>query len=148
MILMMKLHCTAISELVNGSVPGPDSVCPEFLKYGGRFITDAVKDILANTFDDESLSQILKDIWICPVWKGGNKTLPAEYRPIALSSHIIKTMERIIRKQMVEFLITMDYFTLPNMDLDLGAAPKHNYFTNINTSWTQSKMEATVKSCI
>ena len=27
-----------------------------------------------------------------------------EYRPIARSSHIIKTMERIIRKQLVDFI--------------------------------------------
>ena len=37
-----------------------------------------------------------------PIWKVGPCTDPKEYRPIARSSHIIKTMGRIIRKQLVD----------------------------------------------
>ena len=50
------------------------------------------------------LPQRLKDIWITPLWKGGPRTDPAEYRPLAMSSHITKTLERLIRKQMVEYM--------------------------------------------
>ena len=42
------------------------------------------------------------DIWIPPIWKGGPCTDPKGYRPISRSSHIIKTMGRIIRKQLVD----------------------------------------------
>ena len=35
---------------------------------------------------------------------GGNRTHPASYRPVALTSHLSKVMERLIRGPMVEHL--------------------------------------------
>ena len=61
-----------------------------------------------DTFSDSFLPQVLRDIWICPLWKGGPVTDPAEYRPIALSSHIVKIIERVVRKQVVSYLIEND----------------------------------------
>ena len=94
----------AIGEIPNDAVPGPDSVVPYFLKKGGVFILDALEDILKSTMELGYLPQRLKDIWITPLWKGGPRTDPAEYRPLAMSSHITKTLERLIRKQMVEYM--------------------------------------------
>ena len=54
--------------------------------------------------DESIVPKVLKDIWTPPVWKGGPKTDPKEYRPMASYSHIIKTMERVSRKQMVAYL--------------------------------------------
>ena len=50
------------------------------------------------------MPKVLCDIWISPVWKGGPKIDPKEYRPIENSSHLIKTLERVIRRQIVSFL--------------------------------------------
>ena len=46
----------------------------------------------------------LKVQYIAPIFKKGDKTKPANYRPVSLTSHIIKIFERIVRKQMVAFL--------------------------------------------
>ena len=41
---------------------------------------------------------------ITPIWKGGDRRLPSEYRHVALTSHFSKLMERVLRKRMVKFL--------------------------------------------
>ena len=43
---------------------------------------------------------------IVPVFKSGPKTSPSNYRPISLTSTIIKVFERIIRKQIVVGFLT------------------------------------------
>ena len=41
---------------------------------------------------------------ICPVHKGGSRSLPKQYRPVALTSHIIKVFERVLRKALVSHI--------------------------------------------
>ena len=45
-------------------------------------------------------------ILIVPVFKSGDRIVPSNYRPISLTSVIIKVFERVIRKQIVTFLIS------------------------------------------
>ena len=45
-----------------------------------------------------------KEAFIIPVHKGGSRIEEEKYRPISLTSHIMKTGERVIRKGMVNFL--------------------------------------------
>ena len=45
-------------------------------------------------------------VLISPIHKGGSKVDPAQYRPVALTSHIIKIFERVIRRALVTHLET------------------------------------------
>ncbi len=44
---------------------------------------------------------ILKQAIICPIYKGGDKSLPQNYRPVALTSHIIKVFEKCVRNEIL-----------------------------------------------
>ena len=53
-----------------------------------------------------SIPPELKSQFITPVYKKDDRTDPANYRPVSLTSHLIKTFERIIRDKLVNYLET------------------------------------------
>ena len=52
----------------------------------------------------------LKTQQITPIFKKGDKTVAANYRPVSLTSNMIKTFERVMRDQIVEFLENNNIF--------------------------------------
>ena len=43
-------------------------------------------------------------VLICPIHKGGSKSAPKNYRPVALTSHLIKVFERVVRRALVKHI--------------------------------------------
>ena len=43
-------------------------------------------------------------VQISPLHKGGSRADPAQFRPVALTSHLIKTFERVMRRKLVKHL--------------------------------------------
>ena len=43
-------------------------------------------------------------VLISPLHKGGSRADPGKYRPVALTSHVTKTFERVVRKALVSHL--------------------------------------------
>ena len=60
--------------------------------------------IWQKSFDDELIPSNLKTQIITPIFKKGDKSDAENYRPISLTSHIIKIFERVIRKGLVNHL--------------------------------------------
>ena len=46
----------------------------------------------------------MKTQYITPVFKKGDRTSAANYRPVSITSHIIKIFERVVRKHVVEHM--------------------------------------------
>ena len=46
----------------------------------------------------------LKEAIITPINKGGSRGKASNYRPVVLTSHIMKTLKRIVRKKLMAFL--------------------------------------------
>ena len=56
------------------------------------------------------IPQKLKFGSVIPIYKGGDKCDPKNYRPITLTSHIIKISEKIIVKKLVQFMDEANLF--------------------------------------
>jgi hypothetical protein len=62
----------------------------------------------------------LKNAHIIPIHKGGNQGVAANYRPIALTSHLIKVFEKVIRNYLVTFLEENDLFNKTQHGFRIG----------------------------
>ena len=57
-----------------------------------------------SSLDSGSIPTELLLVIICPVHKGGSRAVPKNYRPVALTSHLIKVFERVLRRELVRHI--------------------------------------------
>ena len=92
-----------VEELVNlqrDKACGPDSIPAHLLKVGADFICSPLSRIFQLSLDSSSLPRDWITANVVPVHKKGDKHLPTNYRPISLTSIVVKVMERIIHCQL------------------------------------------------
>ena len=56
------------------------------------------------SFATGHIPEAFKQQFVAPIYKKDSKADPANYRPVSLTSHIIKIFERVIRKYLVQYL--------------------------------------------
>lgn len=54
--------------------------------------------------------QQTREAWISPVWKGDNKMLPVNYRPITMTNGLSKIFEGIVREAIIKHLKNFGIF--------------------------------------
>ena len=94
----------AISELSTNSAPGPDRFPAIFLKKCKDILAKPLYLMWRKSLDTGYIPVILKTSNITPIYKGGSRQLAKNYRPVALTSHLIKVFEKVIRKHLVRFI--------------------------------------------
>ena len=68
-----------------------------------------LKNIFQHSIDNREFPEILKLGFICPILKPGcRRDKTASWRPVSLTSHVIKTQERVLRKTLVNYLENND----------------------------------------
>ena len=103
----------AIDELSNTSASGPDGLTAIFLKKCKHSLSKPLCQLWRDCVDLGITPGTLKEAHIIPIHKGGHQGLAANYRPIALTSQIIKVFEKVVRNQLVNFLHENNLFN-PN----------------------------------
>ena len=96
--------CTAIESIPGGAAPGPDGVPAILLKSSKKPMSRIICKILNKTLETGEIPRRLKRSLIIPIHKGGSQGIPSNFRPISLTSHLIKTIERVIRVKLVNYL--------------------------------------------
>ena len=100
----------AIDDLSAGSSPGPDGIPALLLKQCKNSLQTPIRMLWRNSMLSGVIPQKLKFGSVTPIYKGGDKCDPKNYRPITLTSHIIKICEKIIVKKLVEFMDDANLF--------------------------------------
>ena len=62
------------------------------------------------SFESGLVPENLKTQYITPLFKKGNKTDAANYRPVSLTSHLMKVFERVVRKHLVDYFENNELF--------------------------------------
>ena len=94
----------AIDHLSNYAAAGPDGFPAVLLKLCKDELAHPLHIIFRESLDTGVIPDIWKKAFVFPIHKGGDRSDPASYRPVSLTSHLMKTFERVIKKSMVATL--------------------------------------------
>lgn len=94
----------AIKTLSNNSAAGPDQLPAIFLRKCAVVVAEPLLILYRNSLATSTIPQLLRSAKITPVFKGGSRGEAKNYRPIALTSHIIKVLEKVIAKNITAYL--------------------------------------------
>ena len=94
----------AIEAIPIASAAGPDKIPAIILRECKIELSIPLYMIWRKSLDTGEIPEEYKEQSIIPIFKKGNKSVPANYRPVSLTSHIIKIFERIVRSKMADFI--------------------------------------------
>ena len=94
----------AIDELSASSAAGPDQFPALLLKQCKKDLSKPLYLIWKKSLSTGEIPNILKTGNIVPIHKGGSRGEAKNYRPVALTSHIIKIFEKVLRNHIVSHL--------------------------------------------
>ena len=95
----------AIDKLSLCSGPGPDGIPSILLKKSKITVALMLNNIFQQSMETSEIPEVLKLGFICPILKPDSKReIASSWRPVNLTSHIMKTWERVLRTQIVNHL--------------------------------------------
>ena len=95
---------TALKSFKSGAAPGPDGVPTDVLIQCADELAPALTSLYQRSFDTGEIPEILKVSKIVPLHKGNSRHQMKNYRPISLTSHLGKGMEKVLKKHLVNYL--------------------------------------------
>ena len=114
-IQQIKINKEGVLKLLStvkiNKATGPDLIPGRILKE----CCEAIAPILTKVFQKSLDSGMLPDDWchalITPIYKKGGKPIPANYRPISLTSISCKILEHIIHRHIMDHIDRFDLLT-------------------------------------
>ena len=94
----------AINEISVNAACGPNDIPANVLKNCKMSLAYPILLLWKHSLETGCVPKIYKTQIITPVHKKSSKAEPENYRPISLTSHIIKTFERLIKNAIVQHL--------------------------------------------
>jgi hypothetical protein len=96
----------ALKSISPWSAPGPDGVSAFFLRTYADAIAPALCLLWRMSLDSGVMPDDINLAYITPIFKGGDKSEAANYRPVALTNHITKAFEKVIKQEIVFHLVS------------------------------------------
>ena len=93
-----------LSHLKNSS-PGPDNISPTLLKKCSNSLSFPLSLLMQKSFLTGKLPSDWKLAYVKPIYKKGDRLDPSNYRPISLTSVVVKVMESVVVDSLTEFFV-------------------------------------------
>ena len=94
----------SIKEIKLDSASGPDGIPAVLLKSCSLELCKPIRIIWEESMTIGTVPKFYKEAYVAPLYKKDDRAKPVNYRPVSLTSHIMKTYERIVRKVMVRYI--------------------------------------------
>ena len=95
---------STLKSLPLGKASGPDGVDNRILKELADELSQPLCDLFNFSISEGIVPSIWKKAHVCAIFKGGDRSNVANYRPISLLSNIDKVMEKLVFKHIFNFL--------------------------------------------
>lgn len=115
--------------------PGLDDVTSTFLKLCAPFVSSPLTKIYKLSLSTGTLPESWSYSSVTPIFKKGDKHCPRNYRPISLTSAVLKVLERVISSELLEFLLTSSVIPKEQHGFIPGRSILTNLLTCVDT-WT------------
>ena len=115
---------------------GPDDIHPRVLKELSEIIYFPLYCIFRQSLDIGVLPETWKVANVTPIFKKGNKLITENYRPVSLTSQVCKLCEKLVRKNIVNFLEGNDIFCEEQHGFRKGRSCLTNLLTTLE-EWTE-----------
>ena len=93
-----------IEKLKKNKSPGPDKVYPRILKECKEILSGPLTNVFRKSVDTSVVPSLWKEANVTPIFKKGDKSFTANYRPISLTSVVGKMLESIIARSIRDHL--------------------------------------------
>ena len=94
----------AMNELSPNAAAGPDGFPAILLKKCSSALSPPLAIIWRSSLRHGEIPVVCKTATITPIHKGKSRAAAKNYRPVALTSHLIKVFEKVVRKRIVDFM--------------------------------------------
>jgi len=101
----------AINEIDPNSSTSDNDIPAKVIKACKRSLAQAFTLLWNDSYYSSIIPQCYKNQFVTPAYKKDSKLDPANYRPISLTSHVIKIFERVFRKNLVRYLEDNNHLT-------------------------------------
>jgi len=117
--------------------PGSDGIHPMLLKECASVLTEPLSLLFQQYFDTGILPANWKTANTVPIFKKGNRTDTANYRPVSLTSVPCKIMESIIKQKLMKYLESNDLLCREQHGFRSGRSCLTNLLETLE-SWTKA----------
>ena len=100
----------SLKHAKSSAATGPDGIPIILLKKCINALAEPLAVLYSKSLNEGQVPDSLKCGNVTAVFKSGDKSNPKNYRPITLTSHIIKQLERIIIRKMTPYLEKLRLF--------------------------------------
>lgn len=94
----------ALKQMKNKKAPGEDRITAEMLKMGGITLEHALCVLLNKCISEEKIPKPWQNAEVILIFKKGDNTNIANYRPISLLSHLYKLLTKILTNRLTNKL--------------------------------------------
>lgn len=101
----------AINLLPGNSAGGPDKFPACILKECKNAIVKPLYMIWRKSLDTGEIPHIFLQQCIIPIFKKENRAKAENYRPVSLTSHLIKLFERVLRVKLIDYIESNEILT-------------------------------------
>ena len=126
-----------LRRLKSNSSPGHDQMQPKLFIELADILAEPLSILFQKLFDEGCTPVCWKQGIISPIYKGGNRSLPANYRPVTLLPVLSKVMESIVADELMNHLEQHNFLT----PLQHGFRSGRSCMTNLllaQSDWTKA----------